>query len=180
MTGQSLDYSSETKYLGVILDSELKWKRHIDKKVTNAKKILAMTLNITRANHGPKPSLMKWTYTGIVRPAISYAALNWAHETRAPGTLAKFKKLDRLAMLAIAQTKNSTPTEGLRLIHDVIPFHLFLQKVGLMSFARQFYFLEPLWGAPTVTKLFVQATSFSGISLHRKRVLMCTTSKIQR
>ena len=116
MEGRRLDYSESTKYLGVTVDRELRWRIHIDSKLKAAKKLLALTLAITRSNFGPKPSLMKWTYEGIVRPALSYAALIWSHEMNTIKTQKALQKIDRLALLSIAQVKRSTPTEALRII----------------------------------------------------------------
>ena len=95
------------------MDRELTWREHCSNKIASAKKMLLLTLAITRANHGPSPKLMKWTYEGIVRPAISYAAVNWTYEINSAKILKGFKKLDRLAMLSFARVKPSTPTEGL-------------------------------------------------------------------
>ena len=48
-------------------------------------------------------------------------------------------------MLSFASVKRSTPTEGLRIIYDIIPAHLFLEQIGLASYVRQHNYLLPLW-----------------------------------
>ena len=77
MDGQLLPYQKEVVYLGVRLDSEIKWRPHVLNKIKNCKRLLMKMASITNAYWGPKPKLMRWAYTGIVRPALSYAALSW-------------------------------------------------------------------------------------------------------
>ena len=154
MEGQILKYSDSTKYLGVILDRELKWKAHAENKIKKSKKLLAKLLGIARSNIGPKASLMKWTYEGIVRPGLGYAAMIWTHKLKTARIQTELKKLDRLAILSFAQVKRPTPTEGLRIIYDIIPAHLHLEMVGLASYIRQYSFLSALWRGSTNKKTF--------------------------
>ena len=63
------------KYLGVTLDRRLNWRDHVNDKISTCK---AMLLNITnkyRHTHRAKPILMKWIYTGVIRPKSTYACL---------------------------------------------------------------------------------------------------------
>ena len=88
------------------------------------------------------------------RQGLGYAALIWTHEIKTARIQTELKKLDRLAMLSFAQVKRSTPTEGLRIIYDIIPAHLFLEKVGLASYVRQYDYLSSLWRGSTNKKTF--------------------------
>ena len=72
-----------------------------------------MLVAATRSNFGPNPKLMKWAYTGVVRASLSYASIIWSHETQTKHIRTQIDKLDRLALLACASVKPSTPTEGL-------------------------------------------------------------------
>ena len=81
--GSHIDYSNSVTYLGIKLDARLHWRIHIDDKLTKAKTYLLKIANLTRKEWGPKPKLMRWAFTGIVRPMVAYGALVWAHETKA-------------------------------------------------------------------------------------------------
>ena len=59
MDGQLLPYSKSVVYLGVTLDSELKWGPHINNKVKKAKGLLMKIANITSSYWGPRPKLMR-------------------------------------------------------------------------------------------------------------------------
>ena len=52
---------------------------------------------------GPKPKLMRWVYTGIIRPKLTYGALVWAHNlsTKQHG---KLKQLNRIAYMSLTPT----------------------------------------------------------------------------
>ena len=137
MDGQLLPYSSSVVYLGVTLDVELTWAEHIESKIKKAKRLLMKMSSITRAYWGPKPKLMRWAYTGIVRPAISYAALIWGglaleHDT----TIEALRRLNRLAMNTMVNVPRSTPTQAMEIILDVMPLHLHIQKEGMSTYLR--------------------------------------------
>ena len=78
--GKFIKHETEVKYLGVTLDKILSWRSHIDDKINACK---AMLLNITnkyRHTHKAKPKLMKWIYTGVIRPKLTYACLTWGNK----------------------------------------------------------------------------------------------------
>ena len=133
----AVPYSSNTKYLGVTLDSKLTWKPHINRKIAEAKgKIFALT-NLVRQNWGPKPKLMKWAYTAIIRPALTYACVCWQHATDTKTIQKQINQVDRLAMLTFTRVHKSTPTKGLALIYDLMPLNIFLQMNSIKAYARQ-------------------------------------------
>ena len=88
---------------------------------------------------------MKWAYTGMVRPALTYAAFNWAHCVDTIGVHNELQRLDRMAMLLIASVQRSTPTRGLNVIYNIIPLPLFLKYTGLKSYSRQIGHFDLDW-----------------------------------
>ena len=121
MDGQLLPYSNSVVYLGVTLNSELKWLAHINNKIKKAKGFLKKMESITIAYWGPRPKLMKWSYTGIVRPALSYATLAWAHAAEAEDIEGKLRRVIRLAMNTMIKVPRSTPTWGMEIALDLYP-----------------------------------------------------------
>ena len=145
MNGQLLPFSDSVVYLGVTLDAGLKWRSHFDNKIVKSKRLLMKMSNITRAYWGPKPKLMRWAYTGIVRPALSYAALAWAHIAEDEEVEKICRRLNRLAMNTIVKVPRSTPTRALEIILDIYPLHLHLMKEGLTTFVRMNLALPLQW-----------------------------------
>ena len=71
MDGQLIQHKDEVKYLGVMLDSKLTWKTHINKKIASAKGIMVKRLTEMQGTFNTKPKLVKWAYTGVVRPKLT-------------------------------------------------------------------------------------------------------------
>ena len=137
MDGELIPYSDSVVYLGVTLDRELKWHEHISSKIKKAKGLLMKMAAITRSYWGPKPKLLRWAYTGIVRCMLTYGCLVWGpaveqHED----ILVALRRLNRLAINTMVKVPRSTPTQGLEIILDVTPLHLHILHEGLATFNR--------------------------------------------
>ena len=136
MDGQLIPYSDSVVYLGVTMDKELKWREHIINKIKKSKRLLMKMANITSEYWGPKPKLMRWAYTGIVRPMMTYAAHAWGHVTETEDIMDMLRRLNRLAMNTIVKVPRSTPTRAMEIILDVTPLHLHILKEGLSTHIR--------------------------------------------
>ena len=148
--GKEIEFQTQVKYLGVTLDSKLYWTRHIDEKIKSAKRYLSLVNNITRDNWGPKPKLMRWAYLGIVRPMICYGSLIWGH--RAPESIAKLRRVNRLAMNTFANFPKSTPTQALEVMLDVMPLHTFVEQEALAARLRLDNVLRLEWSGKNSNK----------------------------
>ena len=143
--GKILPYSTEVKYLGVELDSKLHWKTHIKNKLDKAKKLIMKISHITRASFGPSPNLMRWAFTGIVRPLITYGSLVWAHELNNVFIVERMRKLDRLAINTFCVIARSTPTRLLEVMLDVMPLDSFCRYTVVNTYFCIFPQLEFGW-----------------------------------
>lgn len=72
--GQVLENTDSHPYLGVQLDSRLRWKEHISNTTANANKILGL---IKRNFWYCTEEVKKTLYTTIVRPKLEYATAVW-------------------------------------------------------------------------------------------------------
>jgi hypothetical protein len=71
--GRTLQRSMSVKYLGLILDSRLTWREHVDAKV----KKVQNSLWACGGAWGLGPRVVHWLYVSIIRPSITYASLIW-------------------------------------------------------------------------------------------------------
>ena len=145
MDGQIIPYSESVVYLGVTMDKELKWGHHINNKIAKAKRLLMKMSGIASAYWGPKPKLMRWAYTGIVRPMISYAALAWGHVLEESDHEDALRSLNRMAICTIVKVPRSTPTRAMEIIMDIMLLHLHIRKEGLRTYMRLHYELALNW-----------------------------------
>jgi len=146
--GVAVKYSDTVKYLGVTLDSKMTWQPHILNKIDKTKKLIYVISSLTREGFGPSPELMRWAYTAVVRPVLTYASVNWGHEIQNLTIRRKLQSLDRLAMLSFAKVHRSTPTQGLEIIYDITPLEIFIEYNAVKSYIRNRHLmnLEPQHG----------------------------------
>jgi ribonuclease HI len=137
MQGTILPLSTQTRHLGVILTNNLDWTPHILSKIKAAKALLATISTSLGRLWGPNPYLMRWAYTSIIRPRLTYGSFVWAHAVVSkPLIQSKLRKLQRMAMLPVACIRPSTPTAGLEVILLLPPLHLLLQELSIRTFLR--------------------------------------------
>ena len=124
MNGTKL--SKEARLLGVTLDSKLTWKPHITRITRKATTALMQCRKIEGKTWGIKPSMMKWIYTAMIRPIMSYACVSWAGGLNKKYLVRKLKKVQRLACLMISSAFPGTPTSALEILLNTTPIEEFL------------------------------------------------------
>ena len=73
--GIKLSLSGSVKYLGVILDSRLAWREHVDVTIRKANCLSWVCRMACGARWGLRPKVVHWLYVTIIRPTISFASL---------------------------------------------------------------------------------------------------------
>jgi ribonucleases P/MRP protein subunit RPP40 len=74
MDGKNLDEVDDEKDLGVIMQSDLKWKRQCTKAVKSANRVLGM---ITRSFSYSSKDIVLHVYKTLVRPHLEYSVQAW-------------------------------------------------------------------------------------------------------
>jgi ribonuclease HI len=134
--GKDIPFVTSTKYLGVILDRKLNWNLHIKSKIDAAKKRLMMLKNKLGKIWGPSPYITKWLWTGVLRPAISYACHTWIRDTTKKRITEQFDRLQSLAMRLIGNFRSGTPTAGLQVALGLPPLDLELKRIAVKTYKR--------------------------------------------
>ena len=86
---------------------------------------------------------MKWLYTGIICPAITYAAMVWGRATSTATFKLKAQKLQRLALLKMSPVRHHSPTEALQIVSFVPPLELLIESAGVATYRRIKHLLDP-------------------------------------
>jgi len=111
--GRTLHRSMSVKYLGVILDSQLTWKEHVDVKVRKAQNLMWVCRRAYGVMWGLGPRVVHWLSVSIVRPTVTYASLVWWPGCQMANAKKKLSKIQRLARLGITGTMPTTPTSAM-------------------------------------------------------------------
>ena len=70
ISGKRIDQRNTVKYLGIYLDSKLKWNIHIDEMCTKISKVVSF---LARLRHFISESNLKIVYNSIILPLFDYA-----------------------------------------------------------------------------------------------------------
>lgn len=141
--GVPLNFVSSVRYLGITLDSRLKWNLHVADRILRAKRFLMKMAAIAKDVWGPKPHLMRWVYRCVVRPMVLYGSVVWAHEAKRYAD--KLRQVNRLALCTLTKFPRSTPTRMLEIVADVFPLHIYLVKEAVCAFIRLLPMMRYNW-----------------------------------
>ena len=116
------------KYLGVILDSRLTWKEHIEVKVKKAHNLMWACRKACGATWGLKPRVVYWLYVAIIRPTVTFASLVWWPGCQSTSAKRKLSRVQRFACLGITGAMRTTPTNAVEALICLPPPDLVIQS----------------------------------------------------
>jgi len=125
--GVKLSLSGSVKYLGIILDSRLTWREHVEVKVRKAHNLLWACRRAFRAEWGLGCKMVHWLYVAIVRPTLTFASLVWCPGCKTASTKKKLSKVQRLVCLGIMGAIHMTPTGAMEALIGLPPLELVIQ-----------------------------------------------------
>jgi len=134
MNNHVISYVKETRYLGITIDKNLNYNRHLNNTVQKGKKTLMAIKSAIGKNWGLSPKKAYWAYTTMVRPMITYGSVIWGQKAEANSN--SLERLQRLACLLVAPVMKSTPTKGLEIIYNIMPLDLHCLQTGLLAWMR--------------------------------------------
>ena len=77
---------------------------------------------------------MKWIYTGVIRPKLTYACLIWGHKINTKKLIQKLNSLNRLACLLTTNLTRTIPQMSLEIMLNIEPLDIHIQKLGLADY----------------------------------------------
>ena len=131
--GQELKYVDTVDHLGIRIDSRLSWNSHLDNKIMKTKRCMLMCRNVLSKMYEPKPLYMRWLYTSVIRPQLTYGCYAWAQATKTAKNREKLEKFERMVLTFIRHT---TPTDALRIMYNIKPLHLFIRETAMKTYFR--------------------------------------------
>ena len=125
LQGEEIKIVSEATYLGLTFTSKLRWGKHIKSKIAIAKKKIFKYKGCMKANWGPPQSSMRWLYTGVIRPGITYGCLVWGRSVMTQFQT-ELRRVQGLALMMQGLFRKNTPRRSLEVLSGVEPLHLFI------------------------------------------------------
>ena len=132
--GHQIDYSPSVKYLGVTIDSNLKFTEHVKNKCKRATRMFMAARSLIGKLVGLSPLATKWIFDAILRPILLYGAGVWAH--RIPKNFRPLIRLHRLILMGMGHFLPSTPTLGLQIMLGFPPLDLLAKEEAAKAFLR--------------------------------------------
>ena len=111
--GVTLYCSIYISYLGVVLDSWLTWKKHMDVKVKKAHNLLCACRRVNGVTWGLRHKMIHWLYIFIIRPSITFASLVWWPGCQTASAKKRISRVQRLACLGIIGAMGTTATSAM-------------------------------------------------------------------
>ncbi|KAG2108905.1 uncharacterized protein F5147DRAFT_525901, partial [Suillus discolor] len=122
------------KFLGVIIDQELRFKEHADYALAKGTKYTLACNRMIRPTKELRGKWMRRLYQGVIIPKMLYAADIWcagilakeksnkAGGRGARGFASQMARVQRMAALLITGAMHSTPTDLLDIHANIKPF----------------------------------------------------------
>jgi len=126
--GKTLHRSMSIKYLGVILDSRLTWKEHVDVKVKKVHNLMWACRRECGVAWGLKPKVVYWLYVTIIRPTVTFASLVWWPGCQTASAEMKLSRAQRSACLGITGAMRTTPTSAVEALICLPPLELVVRS----------------------------------------------------
>ena len=155
--GEEIDYVDSAKYLGVTIDKDLSWKKHIYSKIQSSKWMLMKAKAALDHAWGPRPKYMAWFWTSVMRPKITYGAFVWAKVAQEKKVQDKLRSIQRFAMMMIAPVRHSSPTRAMEIIYNITPLHLHIKYLAISTLVR--IDAGVTWLSPLQTKGHIEYAS---------------------
>ena len=134
--GEEIEMKESTKLLGITIDSKLNWNQHIKNITNKAKSTLMLCKRIVGATWGVTPKTMKWIFTAIIRPRLTYAAAIWIGGTKSIHNQKLLESAQRLATKLVTGCMPSTPKTALDKITNLTPITLWLEEEAIKGALR--------------------------------------------
>jgi len=136
INGKAIKSVDSYKYLGINIDRRLRWTVQMQKTISKATSYVLLFRRLTRQSIGVSANLMRKLYLSVVIPKMTYGLDVWytpphklkgrKRQTGSVKALKEFKKIQRIATLAITGALRTTPNELLDSHAGLLPINLLL------------------------------------------------------
>jgi hypothetical protein len=121
INGMGIFPSQEASFLGLIIDSHLKWASHIKTKCLAAKRALFSVHNCIRLNWGYDVKRLRFLLSTTVEPIITYGCAIWSSALSKKTNVKLLRSAQRMAAIIINKSFKTISTESLLVMSNLLP-----------------------------------------------------------
>lgn len=136
MNNIQLTYVDEIKLLGVIIDKNLKYIKHVKYIINKALVLFNKLSKYVRPTWGAQPENIRIIYKHVIEPIITYAAGIWGSATKYETVRNQLRSLQRGFALKIIRAFRTVSATAAIALARLTPLHLKVDEVAAMELAR--------------------------------------------
>ena len=130
-----INYSTDVRYLGLILDQKLNWKKHVDHVLHKATWTLLTAKRTIGKNWGYSKNTAQWIYKSVVLPAVTYGCHVWGLNPKSHIS-AKLSKVQSLACRTIVHCPKYSSRRTMETTTGILPLQSEIQKSARSTLFR--------------------------------------------
>ena len=126
-----IELTSSVKYLGIILDNKLNWTEHIKYTVKKCIRAIYAAKKAIGKTWGLSPKKLRWIYTAIILPKLTYGAVVWAFDLTSRN-IKTLSKVQHLISVLITKAQHSTAQLALDTLLGLLPLDIKLKQTSML------------------------------------------------
>ena len=119
--------TDSTRYLGVIIDENLNWNKHIKSTTKKCKNLFFACKKAIAKKWGLKPKNVLWLYNMVILPKLTYGCVAWAMRLNA-NNISALEAVQNLAIKSALRACSSTPKLATTTMLNMLPIDLQIQQ----------------------------------------------------
>ncbi|KAJ2940791.1 hypothetical protein O0L34_g14908 [Tuta absoluta] len=132
MGGTDIEMSKEIKLLGLTIDNNLTFNKHVANVCTKATAIYKQLSKAARVSWGLHPEIIKTIYTAAVEPVVLYAASAWAPAANKLGIRKKLNSVQRSFAQKMCKAYRTTSLNSTLVLAGLLPLDLRIHEVAML------------------------------------------------
>src|SRR5699024_7013168 len=121
MNGSRLELVKSLKYLGVIVDSKLRWKEHLKTVQCKAMKITSKVAAVAQNTWGLSSDVTEMVYKGVVEPVVLYGVSAWKSALNYEWAKRLLTQIQRNALLRVCKSYRTVSADALPVLANILP-----------------------------------------------------------
>ena len=150
-------------YLGFTLNAKLSWTPHMESRLAKDNNCVMIFSQTIGTQLGISPKTMRWVYSAIIRPIISYVSTVWCDGLVKSTSKKILNTIQRKACVALSGAFHSAPTASLEMLVGLPPLDLHKMDCGEMSTSGTLLLTAVRWTCVTNTCNQLHVWAFRGI-----------------